>query len=67
MNFANLIGGVIFSGIGLAAFVYGKKRANAKPMLIGIALAGYSYLISDTVLIYAIGVLLTAALFFFRD
>ena len=67
MNFANLIAGGIFSAIGLAAFIYGKKQSMIKPMLIGGALMVCPYLITDTTEVLAIGVLLTAALFIFRD
>ena len=67
MNTASLIAGGIFNTIGLAAFIYGKKQAKLKPMLIGGALMAYPYLITDTMMILVIGVLLTAALFIFRD
>ncbi len=67
MSWSNLITGGIFSAIGLAALVYGKKQSRIKPMLIGIALMVYPYLITDTMLIVVIGALLTSALFIFRD
>ena len=57
----------IFNAIGLAAFIYGKKQSILKPMLIGIVLMVYPYLVADTTMILVIGVLLTAALFIFRD
>jgi len=64
---ANLIGGLLFSSIGLVAFAYGKKTSALKPMLIGASLIGYSYFVANTVLLYIIGAALTAALFIFRD
>ena len=67
MSAANLIAGGIFSAIGLAAFVYGKKQSSMKPLVIGIALMVYPYLITNTLTVVAIGALLTAALFIFRD
>ncbi len=67
MSSANLIIGGIFSAIGLAAFVYGKKQSKMKPMMIGISMMVYPYLITDVTIILVIGVLLTAALFIFRD
>ena len=67
MNSANLIVGGIFSAIGLAAFVYGKKQSRIKPMMIGIGLMVYPYLIAELTTILVIGVLLTTALFMFRD
>ena len=67
MSMANLMGGIIFGAIGLAAFVYGKKQANFKPMAIGIALIAFPYFISNTMAIYAIGAALSVALFIFCD
>ena len=63
---STIIGGMIFSSIGLAAFVYGKKQALAKPMVIGILLMAYPFFFSDTLLLYGIGVGLTALLFIFN-
>ena len=61
------MGGLIFSGIGFVAFVYGKKQALPMPMILGVLLMGYPYFISNTPLLYAIGVGLTAAVWYFRD
>ncbi len=67
MNSVNLIVGGIFNAIGLAAFVYGKKQSKMKLMLIGSVLMVYPYLVTDAMILLAIGVLLTVALFIFRD
>ena len=67
MNITTLIAGGLFSAIGFAAFVYGKKESIIKPMLIGSALMVYPYFFADAAMILTIGVLLTAALFIFRD
>lgn len=64
---ANLLGSLLFSTIGLGAFIYGKKAGLWKPLVIGIALMAYPYFVSQTGLLYLIGTLLTAALFLFRD
>lgn len=66
-NTANLFAGVIFSGSGFGAFIYGKKTGSFRPMLIGIALMAYPYFLSNTLLMYLIGVVLTAALYFWRE
>ena len=63
----NLFGMIVFGAIGMAAFVYGKKNAQAKPMIIGVALMAYPYFIPAGWLLYLIGAALTAALFIFRD
>jgi len=62
---ASLFGGVVFGGIGFAAFIYGKKQASPKPMVIGILLMAFPYFISNAMILFAVGGLLTAALFIF--
>ncbi len=64
---ANLIGGLIFSGIGLVALSYAKGQANIKMGFIGLALMGYPYFVTNTLAMYAVGIALTAALYFCRD
>jgi len=64
---ANLIGGILFSMIGMAALGYGKKQGSFKPMLIGAILLVYPYFVSNTIALYVIGAVLTAALFIFKD
>lgn len=63
----NLFAWIVLGAIGMAAFVYGKNTQKAKPMIIGIALMVYPYFVSSTLLLYGIGIALTAALFIFRD
>jgi hypothetical protein len=63
----NLFGMIVFGSIGLAAWVYGRKSGQPKPMIIGAGLVLYSYFVSSTLLLYGIGAALTAALFIFRD
>ena len=62
-----LVGGFIFGSIGFIAFVYGKKNAEYRPLLIGIAMMAYPYFFQKTIAIYLIGLGLTAALYFFRE
>jgi hypothetical protein len=64
---ADLFGSLLFGIIGMAAVIYGKKSAEWKPMLIGVALMAFPYLVSRTWVLYLIGSALTAALFVFRD
>jgi hypothetical protein len=66
-NTAIIFAYIIFGAIGFAAFVYGKKNKLMRPMIIGIALMGYPYLFSGTLVIYLVGIALTAALFFWRE
>lgn len=64
---ANLFGAIIFGGIGMAAFVYGKKGGHAKAMILGLILMIYPYFVEQTWMLYGIGALLTAGVFVFRD
>jgi hypothetical protein len=67
LSAANLIGNLLFSSVGFLAFIYGKRMNLWKPMLCGIWLMVYPYFIGDTVIMYAIGVVDSAALIFLRD
>ncbi|MEY2540218.1 MAG: hypothetical protein QOG67_3958 [Verrucomicrobiota bacterium] len=62
----NLIAGMIFGSIGFVAFTYGKRLDLWKPMFCGLALMVYPYFIGNTVAVFVIGILGTAALFLVR-
>ena len=62
---AALVASVLFGTIGLAAFVYGKKAALFKPMMLGAVLMVYPFFVSQTWLLYLIGGALCAALLLF--
>ncbi len=64
---ANLIGGLIFSGIGFIAFVFGKKQGRPKTLILGLLLMAYPYFLTDTVVLYVVGIALTLCLFAFKD
>ena len=64
---STLIAGVVFGSIGFAAFIYGKKRSSFSAMIIAVALMAYPYFVSNPVTVYAIGIVLTASPFIFRD
>jgi len=65
LNTANIIASLIFGSIGFAAFIYGKKQANFKALVIGMILMVYPYFITNPILLYSIGGVLTLALVFF--
>lgn len=58
---------MIFSGIGFVAFMYGKKMTLWRPMALGVLLMGYPYFVSNTWLLYGIGIVLSVVLFAFRE
>jgi hypothetical protein len=63
----NIFGAIVFGAIGMAAFVYGKRSGQMKPIVLGIALMAYPYFISSDWLLYLIGGALTASLYIFRE
>ena len=63
---AGLLWTVIFSGVGVFAFLYGKRKANAVYIVDGILLMAYPMLVKDTTMIVLVGVALSAVLFFFK-
>ncbi len=66
-NWWNIVGGIFFSIIGWYAFIHGKKEKSWRPMVIGIVLMVYPYFVGNTLLFFAIGIALTAALYFWRE
>ena len=66
-SWAKIFAYFIFGVIGFAAFVYGKKQQRWNPLFIGLGLMVYPYFVSGTFALYAIGMALTASLYFFRE
>ena len=64
---AELFAAILFSTIGFAAFVYGKKSMRVGSMVLGVALMVYPYFISELWLVYALGCALCVALYVWRD
>ena len=67
LSASNLIGQLIFGGIGFVAFVYGKKTENIKILLVGVALSVYPWFVKGDLLLYTVGIALTVSLYFLRD
>lgn len=57
---------VLFGLVGFAAFRYGRKNHEPRPLFIGIALMAYGYFVTNAWISLAIGSILTLALFFPR-
>lgn len=64
---AELFAAILFSTIGFAAFVYGKKSMRVGPMVLGAALMVYPYFISEVWLLYVLGCALSVGLTVWRD
>lgn len=67
LSTANLIGNLLFGSIGFVAFIYGKRMNVWKVMLCGLALMIFPYFVGDTAIMYVVGALGTAAIFFLRN
>ncbi len=65
MNEATLLWSVLFGGVGVGFFSYGRKQKAIIPLLTGIALF-FPYFIANTTLLVAVGVLLIFIPYFAR-
>ena len=66
-NWWNIIGGIIFSIIGWCAFSHGRREKSVRPMVIGLVLMIYPYFVANTLLFFAVGIALSAALHFWKE
>ena len=66
MSTSLLVLGVIFGSIGLGYFLYGKKQRAVVPLVTGLALMVVPYFISNTWVLVAVGVVLSAMPYFVR-
>ena len=64
---AYLFGAIVFGIAGWAAYRFGKKKSQAKTKWIGVVLMVYPYAVSETWLMYLIGLGLCAALYYYRE
>ncbi len=64
---SQIMANLLFSSVGFVAFRYGRRMSLVNPMIIGVLLMGYTYFVESTALLFGFGLVLTAALFFFRE
>jgi hypothetical protein len=64
MSVATIVVAVFFSLVGFAAFRYGKKEGEFRPLVLGIALMFYGYFFSNAWLELLVGGVLTALIFY---
>ena len=55
-----LLWGLLFGSIGLGFFIYGKNQRAVVPLVCGVALMVFPYLVSNVMLLVGIGALLIA-------
>jgi len=58
---------LLFGGVGMGLFIYGKKQQNGVAFGCGVALCVLPYFITNTVLLLIAGMVLMALPFFLRD
>ncbi|MDD5629006.1 MAG: hypothetical protein PHU21_08075 [Elusimicrobia bacterium] len=63
----NIVGNLLFSGLGFVALMFGRRQGRFQPMALGAALMLFPYFVSSTALMFAVGTALSAAAFFLRD
>ena len=63
MDTAWLMWSGLFSVIGAAVLMYGRRQRRGAPTLVGVALMVYPYFVATTLAIVGIGALLLAGLF----
>lgn len=67
LSMGQMAAGILFSGIGFVAFMYGRKTSSWKPAVIGAALMTMPFVIQETMPLCLVSAALTAGLYFFRD
>jgi len=63
---AQLLWGLLFGSIGLGFFIYGKKQRAVVPLMVGIALFVFPYIITNVYLLVLVGTALVALPYFVR-
>jgi len=63
MNFSasSIIAGLLFGFFGMLLFKEGKKRTSVELYFVALAMMIYPYFITDAILVWVIGIALTAA------
>lgn len=63
---AGLLWGVVFSSLGMGYFIYGKKQKATVPLICGLALMLYPYLVTNTIMLVLVGLVLAAIPYFVK-
>lgn len=66
MDTSTLLWGLLFSSIGLGFFLYGRKQRAIVPLVCGLALMIYPYFVSSSLVLVAVGAVLTVIPYFVR-
>jgi hypothetical protein len=58
----SLIASVLISSVGVGLLIYGKKQQRFPQLAVGLVLVGYTYFVSDVLLMFAIAAALIGLL-----
>lgn len=61
-----LVWSVLFGGIGIGYFMYGKKQRAIVPLCVGLALFVFPYFMTSVTMMLIVGVVLVAIPYFIR-
>lgn len=61
-----LLWGVLFGGIGIGYFMYGKKQKAIVPLCTGLALFVFPYFVSSVTMLLIVGIILVAIPYFIK-
>jgi hypothetical protein len=61
-----IVGVILFGVLGLVAYYYGKRQGQPRTRWLGLALMLYPYVVWQTWLLYLVGAVLCAAIWFER-
>ena len=61
-NATSFLVSLVVSSVGFVAFMYGKRQSRLPQMLVGVALMGFPYFVSNILVMLLIGAALLGAL-----
>lgn len=61
-----MVWSVLFGGIGIGYFMYGKKQKSIVPLCIGLALCVFPYFMASVTMLLIVGVILVAIPYFIK-
>ncbi|MBU0755160.1 MAG: amino acid transport protein [Planctomycetes bacterium] len=58
---------LLFSSIGMGYFIYGKKQKRSVPLISGVILCAYPYFVTNPILFFGVGAVVTVIPYFVRQ
>jgi hypothetical protein len=66
MTETGLLWGVLFSGVGVGYFFYGRRQGKTVPLWCGVILMLYPYFMPNTIAVVVVGAIFAAVPYFVR-